>query len=241
MKGRDVARGGWVEVEVAGGVVHARRWPCRFDLGVSVIFPRVRHPLRLARAVRQDLWRMLRDQRGLSPAVRIAPSEEGLRLTAGGQIDGAFPRMATEARVAAMLADPALRRRWIGWAAALVLAVLPGMGGAQEVIPGAPSGLAMELHEFLLEPQADGALWARFRLVAPELGRGVEFSRVEGDFPWFCETQALPRLRDAGAEAALAVISISSRLIPFGETAPDVVQFFEAFRLDGDRCIWEVF
>jgi hypothetical protein len=29
--------------------------------------------------------------------------------------------------------------------------------------------------------------------------------------------------------------------VPFGEPAPDATQFFEAYRVEGDTCIWEAF
>ena len=32
-----------------------------------------------------------------------------------------------------------------------------------------------------------------------------------------------------------------SRAVPFGEAAPDATQFFEAYRVEGDACIWEAF
>ena len=153
----------WIEREEEGGAfVHARRWPCRFDLSVSMEFPRVSRR-RLARAVRQDMWRALQSLRGFSPAIRVEPVEDGLRLEAGGQMDGRWPRAVAEARLQAVLGDPRLRARWISWASALVLALFAGQSAeAAEPISGAPSGLGMELHEFLLEPQGNGALGRAF-------------------------------------------------------------------------------
>ena len=236
----------WIEIEEEGGaLVHARRWPCRFDLAVTVRFAveegQGLSRRRLARAVRQDMWRALQKLRGFAPAVRVTPVAGGVEVVAGGQVEPRWPRALTEAQLSEVLTDPARQARWLTWAAAMVLALLPQVSDAQESIEGAPSGLAMTLYEFLLEPQDTGAVWARFRLVAPDLGQGADFARVEPDFPWFCETQALPRLKAAAAEADVAVISLSSELIPFGDIAPEIVQFFEAFRLEGDRCIWEVF
>jgi hypothetical protein len=67
---------------------------------------------RLAHAVRQDMWRMLRDLRGFAPAVEVVREAGGLHLRAGGALIGrAAPDVS--ARIATMLAEPARRRAWI--------------------------------------------------------------------------------------------------------------------------------
>ncbi len=110
-----MGRRGWHILRVDGAVTVARRLPVRFDLGASTTFPPAR-ALRLAHQVRQDLWRALRDLRGFSPAVTVAPDGQGLRVTAGGAVAGPAPRRQAEARIAALLADPATRARWLAHA-----------------------------------------------------------------------------------------------------------------------------
>lgn len=252
MKGRAVAGDGWIEREEAGGAwVHARRLPCRMDLAVTAVVP-ARAGRRLARAIRADMWRALQGLRGFAPLVRVSPAGEGAEVTAGGQIDAPWPRAATRARLADLLADPVLQARWRGWAGLLaaLLIALPAATGvvAQEAalaepVAGVPSGLVMTLQDIIIEPN-DGAAVARFRFVVPDLAT-VEFGQVEADFPWLCETLALPRLAQDGQAAAQVIVSLASAAIAFGETAPDVTQYFEVFRpvseAGGDRCIWEVF
>ncbi|MEM7487715.1 MAG: hypothetical protein AAF390_01185 [Pseudomonadota bacterium] len=85
--------------------------PLRWDLAVRARLPDLGRR-RLAHAVRQDLWRMLRDLRGLSPAVEVIRDGWGVEVVAGGRVDGAIPP-GTAARVAAMLADPVRRAAWI--------------------------------------------------------------------------------------------------------------------------------
>jgi len=34
---------------------------------------------------------------------------------------------------------------------------------------------------------------------------------------------------------------LSDRAVPFGESAPDVTQFFESYRIENDVCVWEMF
>lgn len=97
-----------------GAWIEARHWNVRWDLAVQTTLPRLRDT-RLARAVRQELWRELRDLRGFRPAVKVALGKTGVTVTAGGQVDAAFPKACTEARVAALLEDPSRRARWTTW------------------------------------------------------------------------------------------------------------------------------
>lgn len=121
---------------------------------------------------------------------------------------------------------------------ALVVAATTVRG--QEEAPTVPSGLALTLQEVREEPQPDGALWLRFRYVAPGLTRDQR-DRIEADFEALCQSQALAYVPVAGNPAAEAIISIASEPVEFGSSAPDVTQFFEAFRLAGGACIWEAF
>lgn len=107
-------RNGWYLGREAGRLVHARQWPPRFDVEAVAAFPAVRRG-RLARAVRQDLWRRLRGLRGFAPVVEVVRAGDGLRLRAGGALRGPA-RPGLEAEIAALLADPAARARWQGYA-----------------------------------------------------------------------------------------------------------------------------
>ncbi|MFO7854262.1 MAG: hypothetical protein R6V44_03390 [Paracoccaceae bacterium] len=68
----------------------------------------------LAHQVRQDLWRALRTVRGFAPVVSVAAGTDGrVEVEAGGRlVAGTGARRQVEAAAAALLADPALRRRW---------------------------------------------------------------------------------------------------------------------------------
>lgn len=84
----------------------------RFDLSAEASFPPLRR-LPLAQMVRQDMWRRLRVLRGFSPVVEVTRTDTGLRLRAGGSVTGRFPKAHAEARIAALLHDPAHRARWL--------------------------------------------------------------------------------------------------------------------------------
>jgi hypothetical protein len=88
---------------------------------------------------------------------------------------------------------------------------------------------------------ATGGL-ARFRLVVPGLGEeGAAYEDVAGDFAWLCESLALPALDANGWAPTEVVISLSDREVPFGETDPEAVQFFEGFRVADGTCIAQAF
>lgn len=104
-----------------------------------------------------------------------------------------------------------------------------------------PSQLPARLHQALWEPQDDGGWWLRLRLVAPDVALGHEAPGFDlgADMLWLCETVALPAIAGAGRQVDLVVVSISAEETRFGETRPDVVQLFDAFRPTPDGCIWE--
>ncbi|WP_353474045.1 hypothetical protein PVT71_19150 [Salipiger sp. H15] len=108
---------GWHMQREGGAVTLARRNPARFDLKVETQLPPVGRPARLAHQVRQDMWRALRDLRGFAPVVRVTPIAGGITVEAGGEVAGALPRKAVEARIAEVLEDRANRARWMTWAA----------------------------------------------------------------------------------------------------------------------------
>ncbi len=129
--------------------------------------------------------------------------------------------------------------RLVSFSFVALLAVATTVRG-QEGAPTVPSGLDLTLYELILEDQPDGQIWARYRFVAPDL-KQEDFDRVAGDFPEICAGYALPELDSQGAHPAMIVLSYADRPIPFGEAAPDAVQFVESFRIDQGACIWEVY
>jgi len=110
-----MARDQWHILREGGSLTMARRLPVRFDVAARTVLPG-RSRLRMARQVRQDMWRLLRDLRGFSPVVRVRSTASGLAVTAGGRVEGRCARARVEAGIAAMLSDPARRARWSGWA-----------------------------------------------------------------------------------------------------------------------------
>lgn len=120
---------------------------------------------------------------------------------------------------------------------ALCLAMAATAVVAQDI--PVPSGLDVSLHEVLIEADL-----ARFRFLAPQISvddSGKTFGEVVDDIQFLCDAVALPALRENGWDTGGIVVSLSARMVPFGETAPDVAQFFQPFSIAGDACQWEDF
>ena len=119
------------------------------------------------------------------------------------------------------------------------LALLATPLAAQDV----PSGQALTLHEVLVDAQ-DTATWLRFRFLAPQIAAGAEqisFDTAGDDMFQLCLSFALPYMAEYALSADKIVISFMDRITEFGQPDPDAVQYFEAFRPEGDTCIWDEF
>jgi len=106
-----------------------------------------------------------------------------------------------------------------------------------------PSGQPITLAEVLVDDRT-GETWVRFRFIAPGIGDGADdlnYEKAAPDMDHLCTVLALPYLDEYALDPARVVISLSDRLVPFGTTNRDATQYFEAYRLENDTCIWEAF
>ncbi|KUJ76945.1 hypothetical protein AVO45_10685 [Ruegeria marisrubri] len=134
-------------------------------------------------------------------------------------------------------------RRWWGRGCGFALGVLVSFASgaeAQTLLP-VPSGQPVHLSDVLLD-ENPGELWVRFRFVAPKIGPangqiGHDVASIDMDH--LCQTLAVPYVSEHRLEPARVVISLSDRELEFGHAAPEATQYFEAYRLEGARCIWE--
>ncbi len=114
---------------------------------------------------------------------------------------------------------------------------------AEETIK-VPSGQNVTFIDVVRDAPGPGGLTYRFRFLAPDIARAdgtVTDEIAFDDMAALCDAYALPRLADTGPAPAQIIISLSDRLVDFGVPNPDATQFFEAFRPEGDICIWEGF
>ncbi|MFC0279760.1 DUF6497 family protein [Falsigemmobacter intermedius] len=130
-------------------------------------------------------------------------------------------------------------------AAAIVFllgSALPVTG--QELIP-VPSGQAVTLQDVILNQPGPMGLSARFRFIAPAIAREggtIPFETASADMEYLCNSFALPRVTTGtGPLPEQIIVSLSDIPVTFGEITPDATQFFEAFSIEGDACLWEQF
>jgi hypothetical protein len=81
----------------------------------------------------------------------------------------------------------------------------------------------------------------RFRFLAPGIADAVDFETAAADMLALCTGYALPRVPDPGPQPQQIVISLHDRVLPFGEAAPEAVQYFEAYRIEDGACVWDMF
>ena len=128
---------------------------------------------------------------------------------------------------------------------ALVLSALAALSACQEDAPAdgaisVPSGREITLIEVVSNAPGNAGATARFRFLAPGL-TSEEVAATEADMQALCDSYALPTIAGMVPAPQQIVISLSAEAVPFGEAAPDVVQFFEVYRPEGETCIWEPF
>ncbi|MCL6283173.1 DUF6497 family protein [Ruegeria sp. 2012CJ41-6] len=124
--------------------------------------------------------------------------------------------------------------------AGLALCLLTGPALADARIP-VPSGQPVELLDVLLDTNP-GALWLRFRFMAPTIGETAEqvgYDAAIDDMEFLCNKLVVPYVGKHELDPARIVISLSDRSVEFGRSDPKATQYFETYRLEGARCIWE--
>jgi hypothetical protein len=107
-----------------------------------------------------------------------------------------------------------------------------------------PSGQPVTLQDVIWNAPGPEGLTLRFRFLAPQIARDggtVDIDTAVADMQHLCESYALPRLADFGPTPAQVIISLSDRDVPFGETAPEATQLFEAFSIADGACVWEIY
>jgi hypothetical protein len=104
-----------------------------------------------------------------------------------------------------------------------------------------PSGRSVTLIDVINDAPGAAGLTMRFRFLLEGLEQGADYETNAADMQALCDSYALPRIPVTGPAPAQVVISLHDRVIPFGETVPEAVQVFEAYRIEDGACIWEMF
>ena len=103
-----------------------------------------------------------------------------------------------------------------------------------------PSGRDVRLIDVITNAPGNEGAAARFRFLAPGLTE-ADLAASEEDMQALCDSYALPRIDGMVPEPQQIIISLAAEAVPFGQPAPEVVQFFEIYRVDGQSCQWEPF
>ncbi len=128
---------------------------------------------------------------------------------------------------------------------AFPLMVITTLAGCQEE-PAAgptvevPSGRELSLIDVITNAPGPAGAAARFRFLAPGLA-SADAETAFADMQVVCDSFALERTKGTVPEPQQIIITFMSAEVPFGDAAPDVVQFFESFRVENGACVWEVF
>jgi hypothetical protein len=128
---------------------------------------------------------------------------------------------------------------------ALLLSALAALAGCKDEAPApggveVPSGREVSLIDVITNAPGPEGATARFRFLAPGL-TSADAEAAAGDMQALCDGYALPRIEGMVPAPQQIIISLSAEAVPFGEAAPDVVQFFEAYAVQQGACIWEPF
>jgi len=132
----------------------------------------------------------------------------------------------------------------------VTLVALAGAGhvrpaSADELTPmiPVPSGQDVRWVDTISDTSGPDGLTLRFRFLAPRIGgdQPVDPDTALADMQVLCENFALPRLPNVGPRPGQVVISLSDRVIPFGEADEEAVQYFEAYSVGNGTCEWELF
>ena len=134
---------------------------------------------------------------------------------------------------------------WVSLHRPILLATVLLVAACQEEAPAGetvkvPSGRALTLIEIITNARGPEGATARFRFLAPGLTSNDAESAHE-DMQAVCDSFALRRIDGMVPAPQQIVISFASEVVPFGEAAPEVVQFFESYRPENGSCAWEVF
>jgi hypothetical protein len=128
---------------------------------------------------------------------------------------------------------------------AFPLILLAAVAGCQDDKPAGPkvtvpSGRELSLVDVITNARGPDGAAARFRFLAPGL-KAEDAETALADMQVVCDSFALERTKGTVPEPQQIIITFMSAVVPFGEPAPDVVQFFESFRIENNACVWEVF
>lgn len=110
-----------------------------------------------------------------------------------------------------------------------------------QIAVSVPSGQSITLIEKRVDLESD---IVRLRFVAPDLASPLtrpSFEALSLDLETLCSEYGLKTLLKDAPKPAQIVVSLSAEQIEFGVANSDVEQVFEAFSVQNDTCMLEMF
>jgi hypothetical protein len=121
----------------------------------------------------------------------------------------------------------------------------PGDGpdGTQGKAIPVPSGQKIWWVDVIHTAAGTNGLTYRFRFLAPQIGGPSPLAPeiALGDIEALCNGWVAPRLASPAPEPEQVIVSLSDRVVAFGEAAPEAVQYFDSFSVEDGKCVWEFY
>ncbi|WP_295534999.1 DUF6497 family protein [uncultured Thioclava sp.] len=106
-----------------------------------------------------------------------------------------------------------------------------------------PSGQKVWWVDVIHTAQGPLGLTYRFRFLAPQIG-GLSPLSPEialADIEALCNSWVAPRIARPAPEPSEVVVSLSDRIVPFGEVDHTAIQYFDTFLVDKGKCEWQFY
>jgi hypothetical protein len=127
----------------------------------------------------------------------------------------------------------------VPFAAALTLAACQEDPPREGAVP-VPSGRDVFALDVITNAPGTAGAAARFRFVVPGLAED-DLAASAADMQALCDSHALPLTVGMVPAPQQIIITFMATEVPFGEPAPDVVQFFETYGIEAGACMVEPF
>jgi hypothetical protein len=128
---------------------------------------------------------------------------------------------------------------------AVLIAACAALAACQDDAPveGAipvPSGRTVLPIDVITNVPGTSGSAARFRFLVPDLAAD-DLAASADDMQALCDGHAVPLTGGMVPAPQQIVITLMAAEVPFGQPAPDVVQFFETYRVEDGSCLVEPF
>jgi len=127
----------------------------------------------------------------------------------------------------------------------VLVAALVAVAACQDTAPveGAipvPSGRTVLPIDVITNVPGTAGAAARFRFLVPDLAVD-DLAASANDMQALCDGHAVPLTGGMVPAPQQIIVTLMAAEVPFGQPAPDVVQFFETYRVEDGTCLVEPF